>query len=413
MDLNAKTQYMETLRERYFTANKKGKGLILDEYCSNTGEERRYAGKKFRYKVKIKEKHERKKKKEYYDGYFKTALVRMWTIFDCCCSQRLESILKTETDNLRRLGELNCSDEVALKLKGVVPSTIDLKLKHEKEVLKLNRKYKKTHNHILKDKVPTKTSEELDRNKIGTLQVDFVEHCGISVSGQYVNSLSMVDIASGWWVGAAVMGKGQAIALRAINEALSRLPFDPFELHPDNGTNLLNQMIYEYTIVRSILLSRSRAYKKNDNCFVEEKNSSTIRHNVGHLRHDTELELEIIDSLYRNLLEPYVNFFLPVIKLVKKERVNGKIHKKYDKPKTPYARLLESNQVPEKKKQELKAKYESLNPAELKRKIDKKILELEKAYDKKKGLASRSESSELNSNFGVEINRSFRSISVS
>ncbi len=411
MDLNAKTQYMATLRERYLQADRLGKGLILTEYCNNTGEERKYAIKKFNYKVKIKEK--RKKRKTYYDKYFTNALVRMWRIFDFPCSMRLKSILTEETEHMRELKELKCSDEIAMKLKKIVASTIDLKLRHEKEVMKRNRKYRKTQNHMLKNKVPTKTSEELDRDKIGVLQVDMVEHCGLSASGQYVNSLSIVDISSGWWTGAAVMGKGQETALKAIDESLSRLPFNPFEMHPDNGTNILNHIIYEYAFVRSIVLSRSRAYKKNDNCFIEEKNRTRIRHNIGYLRHDTESELKIIDSLYKDLLEPYVNFFLPVIKLVKKERINGKIHKTYDKPKTPYARLMESNQVPIEKKQEMKARYESLNPAELKRQIDKKIKELEKVYDKKKGLVSRDKSIDLKNTFGVAINRSFRSLSVS
>ena len=411
MDLNAKTQYMAILREKYLQANKAGKGLILNEYCNNTGEKRKYAIKKFNYKVKIKEK--RKKRKEYYDHEFTSSLVSLWKMFDCPCGQRLESCLRKEVDRLRKVDELDCSDEVAEKLKKIGSATIDRKLKHEKEVMKINRKYKNNRSFPLKDEVPVKTSEDLDRTRPGTVQIDFVEHCGSSASGQYINSLSIVDIYSGWWTGAAVIGKGQETALIAIDEILKRFPFLLLEMHPDNGTNLMNYYIYQYAFIRSIALSRSRPYKKNDNCFVEEKNSVTIRKNVGYLRHDTEEEMKIIIELYRDYLEPYNNFFLPVIKLKSKERVNGKICKKYDKPKTPYERLMESEHISEEKKKELTTIYESLNPAELKRGIDKKIKELDKAHSKKKGSASRSKSLDLKDVFGVKINDSFRSLSVS
>lgn len=411
MDLNAKIQYMATLREKYLQANKVGKGLILDEYCSNTGEERKYALKKFNYTIKVKE--ERKKRKEYYDNEFKAVLVSVWKIFDCSCGQRLESCLRREIDRLRRMKELKCSDEISEKLKKISSASIDRKLKHEKEVMKMNRKYKKNRSFPLKDEVPVKTSDGLDRTKPVTVQIDFVEHCGSSASGQYINSLSIVDIHSGWWTGTAVMGKGQETALKAIDEILQRFPFLLLEMHPDNGTNLMNYYIYQYAFVKSISLSRSRPYKKNDNCFVEENNSVTIRKNVGYLRHDTEEEMKIITELYRDYLEPYNNFFLPVIKLKNKERINGKIHKKYDKPKTPYERLMESEYISEEKKKELTVIYESLNPAELKREIDKKIKELDKVHDKKKGSTSRSRSLELEDVLGVTINDSFRSISVS
>lgn len=138
MNLEARKQYMEILREKYLKADKKEKGKILDEYCRNTGQERKYVIKKFRYKVKLKEM--RKKRKEYYDGYVKATLASIWKIFDYPCGQRLEPLLKTEIERLRRLKEINCSDETAKKLKQMGSATIDRRLRHEKEVLLLNRK---------------------------------------------------------------------------------------------------------------------------------------------------------------------------------------------------------------------------------------------------------------------------------
>lgn len=411
MDIQAKQQYMETLRERYLKSSKKGKGEILDEYCRNTGQERKYAIKKFRYKVKLKE--HRKPRKEYYDGHVKAALAAMWKIFDYPCGQRLETSLKDETDRMRRLGELVCSDETAEKLKQISSATIDRKLEHEREVELNKRKYKPTHSFPLKKEVPTKTSAELDRENPGVVQIDFVEHCGVSASGDYVNSLSVADIFSGWWEGDAVMGKGQERALKAIDEARKRSPFDWKEMHPDNGTNIMNYHVYNYGLKENIELSRSRPYKKNDNCFVEQKNSTHIRQNVGYLRYDNEEERLIIADLYRNEIRLYKNFFQPVIKLASKTRFKGKIKKKYDTAKTPYKRLMESNKINQERKDSLKEAYESLNPAELKRSIEKKLNLLQKVYDKKKGLAGRDESKEIKSNFGVIFNYPTDAVSVS
>ncbi|MEA1964570.1 MAG: hypothetical protein U9O41_05535, partial [Candidatus Aerophobetes bacterium] len=164
-----------------------------------------------------------------------------------------------------------------------------------------------------------------------------------------------------------------------------RIPFSWLEIHPDNDDTFINWHLVRYAEAEKIGFSRSRPYKKNDNCFVEQKNSTHIRSVFGHLRYDTEKEIEIINSLYRNELGLYKNFFQPVMKLKEKTRVKGKVHRKYDIPKTPYRRLMESGQISEKEKKQLQDLYQSLNPAELKRKIDKKVHKLYKAYEEKNG----------------------------
>lgn len=386
MNKDARDQYMETLRERYLKASKKERGNILDEYCKNTGQERKYVSRKFRYKAGLKEKGtERKARKEYYDGHVKTPLVVLWEIFDLPCGQRLKPMIGDELEKLRRLSEVTCTDEVAAKLKKISVAEIDRSLQHEKEVLRLKEKYAKKRDQLLCSKVPTKTSDEMDRTTPGRMQVDCVEHCGSNASGQYVNSLSIVDIFSGWWEGDAMMGKGQERALTAIDEARMRSPIPWLEIHPDNGGNIMNYAVYAYTEKHGVEFSRSRPYKKNDNCFVEQKNSTHVRGVVGYLRYDTEKERGIISSLYKVELRQYKNFFQPIMKLASKERINGKIHKKYDTPKTPYRRLMESDTISQVQKIALTELYESLNPAELKRKIATKLKDLRRAYDEKNG----------------------------
>lgn len=228
-------------------------------------------------------------------------------------------------------------------------------------------------------------SADFDRNIVGHTQVDFVEHCGVSTAGEYANSMTFVEVFSGWWESEAVIGKGQERAFEALKSIRKRLPFSLLGIHPDNQSNLINYQVHRYAQKENIEFTRSRPYKKNDNCFAEQKNWTHVRKIVGYLRYDTDKELNLLNDLYRNELRFYKNFFQPVIKLKEKTRVNGKICKKYDEAKTPYQRLMDSKQISAKSKQELKQIYQELNPAELKREIDRKLRILYKLYQTKNG----------------------------
>ncbi len=222
-----------------------------------------------------------------------------------------------------------------------------------------------------------------DRTLSGQVQVDLVEHCGQSASGLYANTVSVAEVAFGWWEGEAVMGKGQEASFDALKRIRKRSPFDWVHVHPDNDKSFINWHLLTYCRREGIEFSRSRSYHKNDNSFVEQKNSTHVRAVIGHLRYDTEKELTIINSLYRSELRLYKNFFQPVMKLKEKIRDKGRVHRKYDIPKTPYHRIIESEEVPEEIKNELRKLYQRLNPAELKRGIDEKIHLLFKAYEEK------------------------------
>jgi hypothetical protein len=384
MDTESKRQYMETIREEYLRANKKKKGEILDEYCERTGEERKYAIKKFRYKVTIKKPEERKKRSQEYKSSTIATLVELWNIFDHPCGQRLKPLLEDETQKLRALKEITCTDEIVAQLQKISSATIDRRLTHEKEVLALNLKYKKKRDMTLLSQVPMKTAADLDKDKPGTVQVDCVEHCGVSVAGEYVHSLTTVDMLFGWWEGEGIMGQGQERALIGIKNCQKRTPVCWREIHPDNGGNILNWHVYKFAENESIELSRSRPYKKNDNCYVEQKNSTHVRRQFGYLRFDTKEEMEIMNDLYRNELRLYKNFFQPVMKLTEKTRVKGKSHRKYDKAQTPYRRIIACDKVSKEVKETLTAEYETLNPAELKRHIDVKVRKLYTIYQDKK-----------------------------
>ena len=335
MSLQSKKEYLEVMRKEYLKASKKQKGKILNEYCKRTGENRKYAIKKFNYKVKLKQPQQRKKRPCKYKGDVVALLVELWDIFDNPCGQRLKPLIEDELDRLINFGEIKCSTSLAKQLKAISSATIDRKLKHEKQVRKFNLKRKKGRKDSLLSLVPTKTSYEIDRKTPGVVQMDCVEHCGVSVVGEYINSLATVDIYSGWWEAEAVMGSGQRRALEGMRRCKKRHPANWIEIHPDNGKNILNWHVFEFAKQEGLSLSRSRPYKKNDNCFVEQKHSTHIRKQFGYLRFDTQEELDIINDLYRNELRLYKNYFQPVMKLVEKVKVKGKSHRKYDKAKTP------------------------------------------------------------------------------
>jgi len=384
MDMQSRNQYLIELRTEYLkTKSRKKRGGLLDEAEKRTKLNRKYLMDKLKPKSNLdKIVSEKKKRKQYYDNSIKPALVRMWQIFDYSCGQRLETSLRDETDRLRLQNELICSGEVALKLKKMGSATIDRKLKHQKEIERIRRKYQRKIHPLLYRQIPVKVFEEQDRSALGNMQIDLVEHCGASASGEFVNTLNATDIYSGWTEQEAVMGKGQENTKNGIDNARARCPFSWQEIHSDGGTEFINAHLFKYSKDSGLDFSRSRPYKKNDNCLIEQKNHTHVRRLVGYSRYDTLKERDLLNDLYRNEWRLYKNFFQPVIKLVLKERVGGKIHRVYDKPKTPYQRLLGSD-IPEAKKQELVAMYQSLNPARLKRTIDEKLDGLYQFYKQK------------------------------
>lgn len=384
MDMQSRNQYLKEVREEYLKSSKYHKTIILDEAEKRTNLERKYLMKKLKPKSNLDRVEVIKRaRKVIYDGQVKTALACCWKIFDYPCGQRLKPLLETEVERLRRIKELACSDIVAKKLKVMCPRTIDEKLKRTKEVERLKKKYHKKVHPLLYQKIPVRVFAEQDRSALGNIQIDCVEHCGASASGEFINSLSSTDIATGWWEGEGIMGRGKERTKQAISNARARYPILWREAHSDNGTEFINWHLYNWCMAEGLDFSRSRPYKKNDNCLVEQKNWTHVKKFVGYLRYDTDDELKILNDLYRNELRLFKNYFQPVIKLISKERAGGKIIRKYDTPRTPYARVMESSAAPEKIKQELAAVYESLNPAKLKREIDKKLNCLYGVYKQK------------------------------
>jgi len=227
---------------------------------------------------------------------------------------------------------------------------------------------------ILKSHIPVKTNQ-WDETCPGYLESDTVAHCGISIAGSFVYTVNTVDIATGWTEQRAVWGKGYQGMEQALSSIEHALPFPMLGFDSDNGSEFLNWHIYRYLTGRStpVQFTRSRPYKKNDNAHIEEKNWSIIRQYLGYNRFEHHELVEELNQIYTSEWRLFMNVFRPSSKLQKKVRVNGKMKKIYDKPKTPFERLLDSDKISEEEKEKLNAQFIKLNPFKLQEAMVAKI----------------------------------------
>jgi len=384
MDLHSRRGYLMKLREEYITTTKKGKTALLNEYIRNTGHNRKYVITRLNAEsVWQASDRSRQVRKSIYGPEINAPLVACWKIFDFPCGQRLKPCLEAELDRLRQFGEINITDEVTEKLKKISSATIDRKLKVPRTVEHKRRFTTTRPGSLLKAKIPIRLTT-WDTKKIGFLETDLVAHCGSSVFGEYGNTVSLTEIATGWWEGEAIMGKGQKATFEALKLMRQRTPFKWRGLDADNGGEFINHPLFEYCQGEKIAFTRSRENKKNDNAYVEQKNWTHVRKLLGYFRYDTPRELAIINGLYRNEIRFYKNFFQPVMKLSKKVRVGAKRKRQYEPAKTPFRRLIDSKQTNKATKDQLNALYLTLNPAALKRTIDQKIYFLYQVYRAKR-----------------------------
>lgn len=367
--MHSREQYLETLREEYRGASKKQKKRLLNEARKRTRLNRKVLIRKLAHPAPLPASPKRRRRGKRYGAEVKAPLARVWEVFDYPCGQRLVPILRAQVDRLRALGELHCGERVAELLNRLSAKTADRLLAHERQVRHLKRVRRAPVHPLLYQRVPVKLPSEWERDQVGNLQVDFVVHCGRSTAGEYLHTLSAVDIASGWWEGEAQMGRSQKASEESFHALRQRLPFRVRELHPDNDSALLNELLWKYCRRHRIALSRSRPYQKNDNAWVEQKNWTHVRKVVGYRRLDRPAEQALLGQLYRKLAE-FQNFFQPVMKLREKVRVGGKVRRLYDEPKTPFQRLVESGRLKPKQRAQLESRYAALNPAQLRRDLE-------------------------------------------
>lgn len=380
LTMKARQEVTQATAGQYRGASKKEKGKILDQFIATTGYSRWYARLVLRHEgrriqtdkqtiVVVERKSSAKRRRaRRYDEKVQTALVRLWRIMDYICGKRLQPILAELLTVLERDNEFRCDRETRVKLLRISAASIDRLLKSERRKYELRGRSGTKPGTLLKKQIPIRTFAEWDEQCPGFVEIDLVAHDGGLAAGDYCQTLDLTDIATTWTETLAVRNKAQAWVFAALKEMRQKLPFSLRGIDSDNGSEFINKYLVEYCQQQKLSFTRSRPYRKNDNCFVEQKNYSVVRRAVGYQRYDTEAQLHLLNELYATL-RLYTNFFQPTMKLKSKERVGSKVTKRYDGAQTPYQRVLAAAQVSEAEKQRLRAKYKTLNPAALKRKL--------------------------------------------
>jgi hypothetical protein len=372
MSQRSKRELTEAIRPRYLKADKSSKEQILNEFVAATGYHRKYAIRLLGHGQKPKGLKKAGRRK-IYQGEVVQALTQIWEICGRICSIRLKPFLPEMVHVLERHNELTLAPETKRLLLNMSRSTIDRCLQPARFESHHGLSTTKP-GTLLKQAIPVRTWAEWDDARPGFLEMDLVAHCGDTTEGQYLNTLTATDIATGWTECLALARKTQQEVSQAILELRQRLPFPLLGIDSDNGGEFINDTLYRYCLAEQITFTRSRPYQKNDQAHVEQKNWSVVRHTVGYDRLERPEELALLGSLY-NDLRLYVNYFQPVLKLIGKERVDGKTIKRYDEAATPFRRVL-TEELPLEAKAVVIQQYLVLNPVSLRKSIDQKVAKL-------------------------------------
>jgi len=299
----------------------------------------------------------------------------VWEASDRLCSRRLQPFLPEMIRVLRQHGEQKIDASTAAQLCRMSPSTIDRLLRPCRKVGGRRGLTTTRPGSLLKSSIPIRTFADWQENKPGFIETDLVAHCGESSEGFYLNTLCAVDVASGWTECLPAWGKGQERVKTAVHRMRQRLPFPLLGVDSDNGSEFINQCFNAYCRQNNITFTRSRAYKKNDSCHVEQKNGNVVRRLVGYDRYTSRAAYQCLGRVY-DCVRLYMNFFQPTMKLMSKTRHGAKVNKVYDTARTPYQRLLEAGVLTEAKRRELAATYNGLNPVQLLKQINSNLEQL-------------------------------------
>lgn len=364
-------EYAEAVRGRYFRAGKKAKTEILNEFVATTGMHRKAVIRLVNGRGRSSGKKKRGHPRLY--GHEAMAALRVaWEASDCLCSKRLQPFLPELASILKRCGELSVTGDTEAQLCQMSPSTIDRLLRRWRGSGRRRGLSTTKPGTLLKNSIPIRTFSDWNENKPGFVEADLVAHCGESTEGFYITTLSTVDVVTGWCEPVAVWGKGQERVGGAVYYVRKQLPMPMLGLDSDNGSEFINQSLYNYCRRDGIIFTRSRSYKKNDSCHVEQKNWTVIRRVIGYDRFSSKAAFKALEGIY-TLLRLYINFFQPVSKLMRKSRHGAKVYKLYDTAQTPYQRLLRSGVLTEDKKRELADTYGALNPVTLLKEIRQSV----------------------------------------
>lgn len=374
LDMKTKKKLTEETAKRYCTADRKHKTKIIDEFTATTGYNRKYAIHMLKNTARIKTTHfnnverksvqiitrQRKKRvfAKYYGDDIKGEVIHLWIFSMFLCAKRLVTFIRDNLDYCA--AKFGYSDEMKFKLSRISSATIGRMIKpeiakHSIRGISATRPAKN-----LNRLIPIHVYFEWDSLEPGFFEADTVANCGMRAEGQYISTLTLTDIFSGWTENRALLNKAQRWVKEAVDDVRRKLPFQMKGLDSDNGSELKNTQLLGWCRENHVEFTRSRPYRKNDNCYVEQKNDSVVRRIVGYYRFEGEEARAVMAELYETY-SLLVNYFFPSMKIQKKERIDAKVTKKYDDAKTPYTRLMECGSLSEETKQELRRRKNALD----------------------------------------------------
>ena len=389
MSMKSRKELTATVARRYRGSTRSQKSQMLDEFCLSTGFTRSYAATLLRgHAMRGNRPHAhngvRKGKRAaggrpaIYDKRVERAVRVLWRKFGYLCGKRLAPLIRASIEVIANDAFLSLSEQTCAALRQINPATIDRMLKPERARMSLRGTgYTKARGGLW-DMIPVRTFGEWQQVDPGHVQTATVGHDGGFGSADCAFSLCLTDVCLGWTERRALKNRAARWVIEALDQIIENMPFTLLHLHPDNGSEFINHNLKRYCDEHRIALTRSRPERKNDNCYVEQKNFDTIRKLVGYARYSSDEALQALNELYfvDGLLH---NYFLPSQKLISKTRTGSRVQKRYDAPRSPAERLLEDPPIPESVKRqvyEMRSKMHPLELAEQVRGLQNKVLEL-------------------------------------
>ena len=354
-------ELIQAIAGRYHAATRSEKKKILDEFIEVTGFHRKHAIRAL--KRTSGNDAAPLPRSRVYDEAVRNALTILWEAADRICGKRLKEAIPTFLNAMERHGHLQPEAEVRRRLLAMSAATMDRLLKPVRDAGRQGRR-RSGISTALRRSIAVRTFNDWNDPSPGFFEMDMVAHCGKSVAGSHAHSLVLTDIASGWTEAAAMVVREQTLVTLTVEEVRTKLPFPMLGLDVDNDSAFINETVVEYCKEKNIALTRSRAYKKNDQAWIEQKNGSVVRRLVGYGRLEGVAAAAVLGALH-DVARLYVNFFQPSFKLQSKSRDGAKVTKKYHLPATPYERLLTDERVTNECKERLRQTFATLDPVHL------------------------------------------------
>lgn len=373
MSQELKREYLKAIRERYQKSPRVRKSVILEEFVTVCGYSRKYAIRILNGDVDPLEKQPRGRVVKY-SGEVVYHLVRLWNAMGRPCSIRFKAALpewiEFDPDPILR-------ENVHLRglVLGVSRAHLDRLLRSYRTASERGIGATRPGLKSFRNRIPIEPKDWNVKGP-GHVQSDTVAHCGSSLEGGFANTLTVTDIHTTWTETRGIWGKGAIRVIEAMREIEKALPFGITNFKSDSGSEFMNFELQNYFTSREkgpVRMTRSRPYKKDDNCYVEQKNFTHVREIFGYERIAQSDLVPLMNEIYAEYWCPLQNYFIPSMKILRKTRIGARIKKEYDQPRTPFQRLMECPEIAEERKEEIRKIRAGLNPFKLQEGLDRKL----------------------------------------